>query len=159
MTQRDLEDILYTWLCSVVTVPIVWDYGNGPRPTEPFIALHWLGTVRKGSPGISPVNASGERTFNQYEEHTLAVQGYGDGCFDRLQTVRNSIYTLSDLEQYGVVVQPTKSVRDVSAVIDTSYERRAVLDITVSVIQSWHDKPGVIEHIPLQETIKKTYKE
>jgi len=150
-----LKDALYDWVAAIVadngrTDEVIWDEGKGVRPRAPFIELQFGGERRNGFPCFSRVNPEdGEQCIYHDAARTVTVHGFGEGSFDLLETIYDSIsvskYILL-LKEKHLVVNELTSVTEVGSAVDTEMEKRAKFDITVSYIRVTVDRPGWIEH-------------
>jgi hypothetical protein len=151
-----LKDALYDWITAIMadherTDEVIWDEGKGVRPKAPFIELQFGTSERPGLPSYSRVDPeNGEQHIYHDVEKTVTVHGFGEGSFDLLQTILDSIYVTqykSFLKTKHLVVNKLTDVTEVGNVVDTEMEKRAKFDISVSFIRVTVDRPGWIDHV------------
>jgi hypothetical protein len=150
-----LKEALYDWIAAVAagnggTDEVIFDNEKGVRPKPPFIAVQFIGGRRPGFPSRTRVDpATGEQRLYAPSEKTVSLHGIGEGSFDLLQTICDSIYIgkySSLLRQRNLVVNKITDVTELGAELDTEWENRAVFDIRVSFIRVITNTPGWIEH-------------
>jgi len=156
--RKYLERTLAEWIEMVVADngrkdKVIYTNKNGVRPVPPFIALQFIGGVRKGSPSRSKVNPeTGEQKLYVHSEKTITLHGIGSGSFDLLQTILDSIYIgkyKSFLRKKSLVVRKLTDVTEIGEQVDTEMENRARFDIRVSFIRVVTSKPGWIDHVKI----------
>jgi hypothetical protein len=156
--RRYLKNALYDWIAAVIsdngrTDEVIWDNSRGVRPVPPFIALQFIGGIRPGFPSYSNVKMGGSEDGKQRiyipSKKTVTLHGIGEGAFDLLQTICDSIYMnkyISFLKDKNLVVNKLSDVAETANEMDTEMENHAVFDITVSFIRMVIDSPGWIEY-------------
>jgi hypothetical protein len=156
ITERQyLKEALYDWIASVAadngrTDEVIFENEKGVRPKPPFIAVQFIGGRRQGFPSRTRVDpATGKQRLHALSEKTVTLHGIGEGSFDLLQTILDSIYIgkySSLLRRRNLVVNKITDVTELGAELDTEWENRAVFDIRVSFIRVITNTPGWIEH-------------
>jgi hypothetical protein len=153
-----LKDALYDWIAAVAadhggTDAVIWDDGKGTRPAPPFIALQFVGSRRPGFPCFARVDAdTGEQEVFHDVEKTVTLHGFGEGAFDLLQVICDSIYMAKYrdlLKARNLVVNKVSDVTEVVTEVDTGMENRAKFDIAASFIRVTVDSPGWVEHVEI----------
>jgi len=156
--RKYLEKTLAEWIETVIADngrkdKVIYTNKNGVRPVPPFIALQFIGGMRKGFPSKGKVNAeTDERKLYAYSEKTVTLHGIGAGSFDLLQAILDSIYIRkykSFLRKKNLVVRKHSDVFEVGEQVDTEMESRARFDIRVSYIRVFKHKPGWIESMEI----------
>jgi hypothetical protein len=172
-----IKDAIYDWVEAVVqaagrTDEVIWRDDNGPRPVSPFISIEIVGGSRRGRPWKSPVRPAtqvppgvdeqgfeyppedmGVQTIMQPAKKTLTMYGFGEGSFDLLETIRDTVY-LDDyrnlLGQKGLAVTHTFDVTGVGFEIAGVREMQPHFDFVVAFNRVITDKPGWIEHVHIE---------
>lgn len=141
-------------------VSVIWMNENGPRPEFPYISLNFSTYEKIGNHAdMYPVNDAGVLASYQIVEFVLSLQAYGDESiqilkdlqqsFDRW-SVRQDLYANDGLCLFDVY----GGVRDISAIIGSKEEKRAMLDLRGRSYDSFKDKVGVIETVNGQQIVK-----
>jgi hypothetical protein len=160
-----IKDTLYDLVEAVVRAAgredeVIWRNDNGTRPVPPFIAIEIVGGSRRGFPwkSLVKINADnpedmGEQTIVQPGKKTLTIYGFGEGSFDLLETIRDSVY-LEDyknmLAQKGLVLLNVMDVTGTPAEIDGIRENEPHFDFDVAFNRVFTDRPGWIEHVKIK---------
>jgi hypothetical protein len=158
-----LKDSLYDWVDAVVkdngrTDEVTWRYDNGPRPAAPFISIEIVGGSRPGHPWKGKVkpnnpddpNDLGKQIIMQPGKKTLAMYGFGEGSYDLLETIRDSVALdkyINMLAQKGLVIEQAMDVTGMPAEMDGVMEYQPHFDFVVVFNRVFTDKPGWIEHV------------
>jgi hypothetical protein len=164
--RRYLKDNLYDWVEAVVrdngrTDPVIWRDENGIRPKAPFISIEIVGGSRSGHPWHSRIKVDlpedpadlGRQTIVQPAKKTLTMYGFGEGSFDLLETIRDSVH-LDDysimLAQRGLVIRETFDVTGPASEMDGVREAQPHFDFVVAFNRVFTDIPGWIEHVKVK---------
>jgi hypothetical protein len=159
--RKFLKDALYEWIASVVsdngrTDEVIWDNGKGVRPVPPFIALQFIGGSRPGLPSYGNVKLDGSENGEQRiyvpSKKTVTLHGIGEGAFDLLQTICDSIFMnkyISFLKSKNLVINKLSDVTETGNEMDTEMENHAIFDIMVSFMRVVIDRPGWIENVEI----------
>lgn len=160
-----LKDTLYDWVEAIVrdngrTDEVIWRGDNGVRPRSPFIAVELVGGSRPGRPWRSRIKVNpdnpedmGEQTLIQPAKKTLTMYGFGEGSFDLLETIRDSIYLdeySTMLAQRGLVILKALDVTGAGSEIDGVIEAQPRFDFIVVFNRVFTDTPGWIEHVTVK---------
>lgn len=160
-----IKDALYDWVDAVVkangrTDEVIWRDDNGTRPIAPFISIEIIGGSRRGFPWKSlvkfdPENPDdpGGQIIMQPAKKTLTMYGFGEGAFDLLETIRDSMY----LDEYrnmlvrkGLAITKSFDVTGVGFEMDGVREAQPHFDFVVVFNRVITDKPGWIEHVTIE---------
>lgn len=136
-------------------MPILYYEQNFPRPTIPYITFY-LNTTNQlnndwtsnhaDSAGI--VNMKGDRQF------IVQLQAYGGDPLTLLENIRTLLQrntVLSLLAVSGIAYWSTLSILDITDLVDSKFERRAQMDLSFGIAQTYTDNPGYFNKIELQE--------
>lgn len=113
---------------------------NGPRPTPPYLSIQAIGPLRRTSltgKRTVTVDGNGDATaaYSASRVSAFRIQGFGEGALDWLETAR---LVLDDpdvqvhVEGLGMAIYDDGDVLDLTYLLDSNYEHRYSLDVTVS---------------------------
>jgi hypothetical protein len=158
-------DAIYDWVAAVVaeegrTDPIVWNYGDGPRPKTPFVSLEFIGTSTPGMPDyslveITPEHPNGVQTITRPVRRALTMYAFGEGALDLLETIKASyekdLY-IAMLSKQGLVIPDALEVRENPTVRDgTDTESSALFEFYVTYMRVIEDdSAGYISTVHIQ---------
>jgi hypothetical protein len=160
-----LKDNLYDWVSAVVQAngrldEVIWRDDNGPRPVPPFISIEIIGGHRRGTPWKSQVKFDpqnpddlGKQIIMQPAKKTLTMHGFGEGSFDLLEAIRDSVYLdeyRTMLSRKGLAITKTFDVIGVGFEMDGVREAQPHFDFVVVFNRVITDKPGWIEHVTIE---------
>lgn len=150
---------LYSWASAVVPngMPIIFYEPNAPRPVVPYVSLYMTSIITVNQDYSSPesdllgfIDMKGDRQF------TLQIQCYGSDPLTVLENMRISLQKqtiLDTLRENGIVFYQSISITDISALIDSEYEKRAQMDVLLGIGQTYSDNPGYFDTIEIEEEI------
>lgn len=153
-----LRNGLYTVIKSLAgAMPVVWMNQNSPRPAKPYISLFLSGIQRAGEDSYSLVDAlTGNMTVTGNREFDLSVNIYGTGANALLCDLVDNIHKISVLEAlrvYGIALVDVGTVNDLSEVLDSRFEERAVVDLRMRVGSSVSEVVDRIETVAITHKI------
>ncbi len=156
---KDVKQTLYNWVITQVPLgmPVIFYMPNSPRPEVPYISLY-LNSITQvnrdyaatNSDSFGVVNMKGDRQF------TVQVQGYGNDPLTVLENIRTSLQkqsVLDILRSGGIVYYSSLGINDITALIDSQFEQRAQLDLSMGIAQIYTDDPGYFDTIEVEEII------
>jgi hypothetical protein len=140
-----VELAIYTWATTILPTgtPVIWMYQNSPRPTVDFVP--------------QPTDDTGVIAVAGDREIVLSIQGYGSSAFSWLELLRSSLQTSSGmglLQSNLIYLANWGVITDITSLVDTQFERRAALDITLRIAQSTPDNQGAIDSVQVEETFQ-----
>lgn len=157
--RRMVQDALHDWAEAVLAeaglpCPVVWANSGGPREKAPFVSLQMVGSSRRGFPWKGGVDAeTGLRPLAQDERMTVGVHGWGEGGMDRLDALRDAIFTGSPatlLRRRGLVVDALTDVSESAEDIANESEAHGWFDIAVTFARRTEEKIGWIERVEVE---------
>jgi hypothetical protein len=113
---------------------------NAPRPKLPYTSIQFLTITGEGSSGDIPVFNHETNIVEYYgcREIFYTINCYGDNAFDEANKIKgafNKITVRDKLKELaGISVWRMDPVRDLSTLLDSSYESRASFDIVFNVL-------------------------
>ncbi len=138
------------------TWPIMWAEQNAPRPgdgvdiTKSHITLRLGAGARVGQDFVDTPNVSGIANVIGNRDLTLSVQAFGPGARQELEDIRSSLSrpTIQDLLRAGdIVYRDAFPVQNVAALLESSYEERASLDVLFGTHEELTDDLGYIDTV------------
>lgn len=154
MLFTDLRDAVYDWIAPLVApAPVVWGHQNNPRPAKPYVLAIITPSRAVGQDYVSPPDNNGIATVLGNREFTLMLQYVGAGGYDALERVRTSLEmptVLQSLHADDIASVRVEDMQDISALADSRYEDRYMLDATMRVENYCTDAVGLIETVAVQ---------
>ena len=155
-----VKQTLYDWAISQVPVgmPVIFYQPNAPRPIEPYITLYILNTQQINQDWSSPnADINGDIDMKGDRQFTLQIQAYGqDDVLTLLENMRTSLQkqtVLDILRAGGIVFYTSLGINDITRLVDSQFERRAQLDVSLGIGQTYTDSPGYFDEIEIEEII------
>lgn len=142
------------------SVTVIWMNENGPRPELPYITLNLLSLVNIGDHADNyPANDAGILEGYQIVEFVLSIQSYGTESFQLLKDLNQSLDRFSvhndlNYNDHVVFFDDIGGVRDMSTLIGTHEEKRALLELRGRTFDQFQDKVGRIETVNVIQTTK-----
>jgi hypothetical protein len=155
-----VELAIYTWATTILPTgtPVIWMYQNSPRPTVDYVILNLQSMTQIGWDFVpQPTDDTGVIAVAGDREIVLSIQGYGSSAFSWLELLRSSLQTSSGmglLQSNLIYLANWGVITDITSLVDTQFERRAALDITLRIAQSTPDNQGAIDSVQVEETFQ-----
>lgn len=155
-----VKDSLYSWAFTQLggNVPVVYYFPNAPRPTVDYISLYLSTFDQIGWDWTqNPVDNTGISEMVGDREFNLQVQGYGGDPISMLEILRTSLQkesVLDTLRTAGIVFVSWNKITDITALVDSRFEHRAMMDIRFRIAQIYSDDLGVINNVEVEEIIE-----
>jgi hypothetical protein len=134
---------------------VIWANSNMPRPAKPYVTAKMTAFKTRGLPSMNSPDINGAGLLVQHKDFTLALQYFGDSTYDPVEKLLDVEGGLSHVVKYkiltdaGVVyVDTLMGPSDISAMVDTAFERTGALDLWMRMpwVTSDADQ-GVIEDV------------
>lgn len=152
-----IEDALQAWASAIhPDAPAIWSTQDGHRPRAPFIELSVIAGPQAIGPAEERYAAPDTYTYAVRRRCTLSMQFYGDDALVRAAAVQGALELPSRqayLQAAGIAVWGAEGPRDITALVDTRHEGRALLDIFLSYPDPVDDAPGEIRRVRLVGTL------
>ena len=148
---------------------------QGPRPKKPFTTIKILSgpTTVSFSDNLrfksDPLGPNDPRTENSpspvyslggIRGYSVSLQAFGVGSQDNLQFLQDIMNSPEVVENFklagDIAIVSRGSIIDLSALIDTGYERRHSLDIVFNSASNVDVEAGAIEKAEIEGTLEKT---
>lgn len=157
MTLTDIQNSIQSWVATQTGLTTIWSRQNAPRPAMPYCSLYILSFNRTGFDEILPPDAlglykiKGQNYLNLnvsvfYKKDDSTVDGIGI-----LDDLRLSINKQSVLDYFTTnnlsFIRPLTNIIDLSEVVATGFEQRAMLDLQFLVATYITDTVNLIETV------------
>lgn len=160
-----VRDNLYDWAVANVPVgmPVIFLNQNAPQPTNAgtpldYVTLYITSAIQVGYDYTrNPDAQDGIADMFGDREFTLQIQAYGGDPITVLENLRTSLQkssVLSSLRAVDLVYVEWFPIQDLTTLIDSRYQNRAVWDSRWRIAQVYTDNVGVIETTEVTETFK-----
>jgi hypothetical protein len=152
-----LRKAIQDWGQSILPgVTVIWAEQNAPRPQGEFVTLKIISGPIKIGRDESRISETipGQLDIIGHRSFIVSINSYGGDALVLLLKLQDSLSLLSvrdPLSTAGLTVNDVGNVRDVTAVVDTRFERRANLEVTFSYVTTYDENPGYIEKVSVAE--------
>jgi hypothetical protein len=142
-----------------ISVPLIWENSNGPRPVPPFLSLELRQAVTEGTPNKSKVRlleGGAPQTYSIPVRRGMTLHGFGEAACDILETVKSRLetdYWTDVLREKNLVIPSMQETTEVPTDIGTTIETGAVFDFDVTYTRVTETEPGYIEHVEITDDI------
>ena len=151
------NEAIKAWLDANTTYTITKRDGDGKQPAGGFFTYKCTSLVREFQPEIGDVDSDGDVEIKHSAIATYSIQSFGSDPFGEMNNIRNSlekITTQYTLNEAGIAyIQVTNGPTDVPAVTGTTFEARAIMDVTFRVPIIIVDGVGLIETVDFTGTV------
>ena len=154
-----VKQTLYTWATSQVPVgmPVIFYEPNAPRPNQAYVSLYLSNTTQVNQDWTADeTDANGIVDMKGDRQFTLQIQAYGDEALNVLENLRTSLQkqtVLDILRAGGIVFYISLGINDITSLVDSQFERRAQMDVTLGIGQTYTDNPGYFDEVEIEEII------
>ncbi|APH57398.1 Phage-related protein [Granulibacter bethesdensis] len=139
---------------------LIWAEQNAPRPAFPYATLRWLRSEEGSRPIARPwygaVNADGLMVVETPMQDTLEIQVFGPSALNTLDTLRQRLgfpTTQDNAFLHGIAVLSCGPVLNISALLETTWEERAAMELTLGHVMRGADAVGLIEKVQATGTL------
>ena len=163
MRVEQLKAAIWEWLDSLYLVnTIIWLNPNAPRPTGNYMSLNITNINSVGQDYLSMPGIDGFGYIQGNRVFTLEIAYYRDNRrFDILEFIEQSLYIPSvrdNLSLNGLFYVDTQFKSDVTTLLDTKFEPRAILELrmryaTNDINDLTKYNLGLIESVETSETL------
>lgn len=159
MNYAGLQDALYSWLSAAITPrPVIFADQDAPQPDRPYATIKVLSENKLGVlDDQSAPNNLGIASLKGHREATIQVQFYGPGAVQLALNARNSLNKSSVLFGLfwtnGIAIVSDDEVTNVSALLETEIEERALLTLVARYAVEQTDDVGYIETVEVENLI------
>ena len=167
---NEIRSTILTWLQTQTDFPVVFADSSDPRPDEAHVSFKILtNLIKLGSQDEKFINpTTGAVTLRSHREFTVAIEAVGnpvgpDEDLDdliRATDILNAVHLSLDLDTVrgvfdliDVAIVNEGTVTDISQILETETEPRALLEIVFRARFDTIDEPGYFDKIELQGEI------
>ncbi len=170
---NEYREAIQKWLSDTTDLVVVFGERSDPQPDKPYISFKFLtGLIKVGSQDefVAAVKAqTGPPAVAEKPAHvvhqrniTVSITAIGrynddpdkyDRASDILAQVQNSLglpTTVQIFRAAGLALRQDDTISDISVLLDTETESRAVFDIIFGVALTTEDDPGFIDTVELE---------
>lgn len=156
-----IKKALANWANIVTGLVSIWERPDDARPPLPYISLTFVNpAIQSGIDELRPDDGEnfiicGQRTAvvsikthypDKYDTDSLEMAS-------RIQAASMSPEFDQLLTAYGIAVNDSGDIIDISTELETGIENRHGLDMTITIVSSLSVSPGVIEHAEVSGAI------
>jgi hypothetical protein len=148
-----IRTYLYDWAIANIPngMPAIYLNSNAPRPTVDYITLYIASVMQIGWDYTQdPTSDAGVANMIGDREFIFQVTAYGGDPISVLNNLRTSLQketVLDSLRANGIVFVSWYDINDITQVIDSRYEQRAIMDIKFRIADIYTDTLGVIDTV------------
>lgn len=154
MNKTVFEGLLYSWIAGITSTTIIFANENGPRPELPYITILTRIASKKGSiPFYDRAANDGTQRIKYDIDYSLSLQCYGNSENDPitiLQGLKDEMQKQSNLGYFylsGLAIREDNEIQDISTLIDSTIEKRALWELIFGVGHEIIDDPNFIEKV------------
>lgn len=159
ITQDTIRDTLHDWIDANTTGlnAIVRLEQNNPRPALPYVGYRISGLDKIGHDYVERPEDLQEARVSGNREFTVEIQHFGSGAIDRLEGLRSSLEMPAQrvlFDAQGIAFVDDLGITDISQLLDTRYEERALLELRFRVGTDYTTITGQIDTVKIDKTFK-----
>lgn len=156
MNRDDVFKFLLKWLSDESGLVVVKANQKGPRPARPYISLRFLNASQRV--GSMDQNTTTEHTLAGETKYSVATEGmrtavasinvFGDNAIDTLAMIRDSLDrpdVIDRFESAGVSHISEGPINDLTELLETIYEERGQMDLTIGFVAANEVEYGIIQ--------------
>jgi len=156
-TLIDIQNTIQTWVAQQTSLTTIWAKQNAPRPAMPYCALTILSLTRVGHDENLPPDNTGLYKIigNSYLNLNVSIFYKKDDAtidgINLLDALRLSVKKQSVNDYFNAnklsFIRPLTNIMDISEVVATGFEQRALLDMQFLIATYITDTVSLIQHI------------
>lgn len=142
---------------------VIWARQDAPRPPRPYATISIVSDVQQEHASLSALNQDEEATVITHDQVTVSFSVYSEttqhpfDAMDRLKSLRQSFMMPSKLFELGekgwAFVRILLGPNDVSELVDSRWQPRAVMDVEFRIARSVLDFLGSVEQVGISGEI------
>lgn len=148
MLYSELRQKIYNWVFNNITLPVIWEDQNAPRPDQAYIGIKINVYTKMNQANALYPNNTGDRIIKYDEDFTVSIKSYGDGTDDNLQQLKDSLQKEVVKQQLiadGIAVRFDNEITDITTLIDQTREVRFIYEVFMGMAHDFTENVGVIE--------------
>lgn len=136
INKTSIEDAIVTWLYGVTGVTIIIANQSMPRPITPYASINIINFVPNGTAGTELTELPSELIQIDHSinyEIMISINFFKTNAFLNCSIARDSfddISVIENLEAAGLYYISTSGIREVTDVINKSFEERYQMDVS-----------------------------
>lgn len=152
MTKTELQNAIYDWVSANTTGTnrILWRNQNVSRPEVPFIDMSINPISKEAHDFVFKPEDGQDADVKGNRRFTLNIQHFGQGGYDRLNGLRNSLETTAGREKLtdaGISFIDDDGILDLSELVDTRFEPRYSMDLFFYFMEIYTTDTGQIDTV------------
>jgi hypothetical protein len=146
---------ILTWIQTALSVTAIWDKQNGNRPALPYVSVNIITGPQNDGAVEAKYKELDTFTYIFRKIFTLSIQAHSQTThLALLGTLINSMILPTQrapLRAAGLSIYNNQDIlpTDISELIDTGFEKRASIDVTMAFAEEIDDIPGEIQTMQL----------
>ena len=145
-------------------ITTIWDKPSSQtsknRPSLPYCTMNIISISEEGDVDID-YKSEDTYTYTNRQAFTLSVQIFSqDDYLDIAEKIRRAAYKESKripLKQAGIALREVGDTTDISALIETGFEKRAGIDLFMSTAVQEDEADGEIRSAKIEKTNEPTF--
>lgn len=139
-------------------VTVIFANQNAPRPAKPYGTILIMSVIRVGQNDEQrETDNYGEMALVGQRQMTVSLNIYGEGAIDYMETLQQSLSKFSVLQNYfgsaPISILNKSTIQNLTYLLETDFESRAQMDITIGYAVDYTDDVGLIEHVEVVGTV------
>jgi hypothetical protein len=142
-------------------VTVIYEESSGPRPPRPYVTLKIIaGPSEKAFDELRPIPADPNKKFDLtgIRQYTVSMKAFGEAAHDILSDLQLCLEAPDSIEFFirneDIAVVSRGPVTDISALLETGFETRAVMDVIFNAVVSKVVDPSTIESTEISGTLE-----
>ncbi len=151
------ENGLHAWIQEILTgVSVIWEHEDGKRPHIPFATLDIIAGPRSTGTPEERYESEDTYAYPMRKRATLSISTFGENALVMAAAIENALFLPTHqarLRQAGFAVWGNEPPTDITALMDTKHEGRAVIDIFIAWADQMTDAPGEIRKVGITSAV------
>lgn len=137
----DIETVkaaLYKWMHRETGITIIFANQGHHRPKRPYGSINFVNAARRvGSIDASEGDGSNFK-LSGLRSTLVSLNIFGDGANDKMAKLRDTLdlpNVIEELSSVGIAVVDEEGPKDLTGLLETKYEERSQMDLTLNYAQ------------------------
>lgn len=157
MTESEIKSSIYDWFSSATGITVIFDdQAEGKRPAKPYGTIRIISQVNVGDQQRQ-IDADGIATIAGWRRMLISLNVIGPGAIDYMNDALMSLSKQTVLDDFfwsdGIAIVDKGPVQNLTTLLETVFEPRAQMDLTISYAQEDTDDVGYIESVEVNDDI------
>lgn len=141
-----------------IDVTVIFANQNAPRPDKPYATILIVSNVALGGRDEQrSTDSDGIMTLTGLRRMTLSINIFGEGALDYMEQARNSLNKQTVLDDFfwadDIAIINKGEIQNLTLLLETIYEPRAQMNLTIGYAQEYYDDVGFIESVEVNDEI------